>query len=168
MEILQLLQACSKRNLNARKAFAWMGFTKPSMMNKTLKSMDDEENFACLMNWALNKMPHCKAINIRLKVDGQIYQTAIRNTGRQIRITKPFLKENVPGSVLYEWTEEMTYNKLDVGRITESILRADGRNAESARKRSFENERLVQDLFDTAPVGLTAEDSVKLEEFLSV
>jgi len=74
MEILELLQKCNKRTISFRKAFYQLGMTKP---HKQLKALDEEGEFAALANWIIHNLPPFHSTELRLKVDGAIYQASI-------------------------------------------------------------------------------------------
>jgi len=134
MENLKRLQECNKRNITFKQAFFKLGMTG---FNKKLKELSEEEEFSALVNWTLNQLPPFHSIDLRHKVDGEIYQTSIHKDGRKIRVGKPTFKTNYPGAIMYDWSEEMNYETLDVDVIKDSIARADAINQAKVQGGSF-------------------------------
>jgi len=109
-----------------KQAFFQFGMTD---YDKALKELNEKEEFSALVNWALNKLPQFHSMDLRHRVNDEIYQTSIHKSGRHLVVGKPILKINHPGTILYDWYEEPTYESLNVGIITNSVLRADIINA---------------------------------------
>ena len=134
MENLKRLQECNKRNMSFKQAFFQLGMTG---FNKTLRELNEEEEFSALVNWTLNKLPPFHSIDLRHKVNGEIYQTSIHKSERGIRVGKPTFKTNYIGAIMYDWPEEMKYETLNVDAITNSITRADAINLAKTQEGSF-------------------------------
>jgi len=133
MENLKRLQECNKRNISFKQAFFQLGMTES---NKTLRELNEKEEFSALTNWALNKLPPFHSMDLRQKVNGEIYQTSIHKSGRKIVVGKPTLKTNYPGAITYDWPEEMKYETLNVDAITESIATADAINWKKCKEKA--------------------------------
>jgi len=161
MEMLQLLEQCNKRELTFNQAFYKLGTTK---LAKPLQEMSDEETFATLANWIIHKMPCFHSTDLRLRVNGTIYQAAVYKKAKGIRVGKPEVKANIAGSMLYKWEATMTYDKLDVGELTKSIIQADEANQENARRRCFVNTAKIPELLNPTEETTEPESQPAAEE----
>jgi len=134
MENLRKLQECNKRNITFKQAFYKLGMTDD---DKTMKELNEKEEFSALVNWALNKLPSFHSINLRQRVNDEIYQTPIHKCEKGMRVGKPMSKTRCQGAITYDWPEEMKYETLDVKAITNSIIRADAINLTKMQEESF-------------------------------
>jgi len=98
-------------------------------MTKKLKGLNKKEEFSTLVNWIINKLPPFKSMDLRHKVNDELYQTPIQRRAREIRVGKTMLKTSQAGTVSYDWPEQITYETLDVEIITTSAIRANIINA---------------------------------------
>ena len=64
-------------------------------------------------------------MDLRHKVNDELYETTISKRKREIRVGKPRITTRYNGAINYNWPEETTYESLDVSTITASLLRAD-------------------------------------------
>jgi len=122
MENLRRLQECNKKKITFKQAFFQYGMAE---IDKPLKELNEKEEFSALVNWALNKLPPFHSMDLRQRASGVIYQTSLHKCGRQVRVGKPMVKTDFPGTIVYDWPEEVKYDTLGVDVITRSTLRAD-------------------------------------------
>jgi len=105
--------------------------------------MNKEEEFSCIMNWIIHKMPKREAITIRFEASGRTYQAKIRHNGQRLCANKPTLMTTVAEPILYVWQEEDTYNTLTADKIRSAIQRADLIN----RQKEQEAAQKVMEIF---------------------
>jgi len=141
MENLKRLQECNKNNMTFKQAFSQFGVTE---YNKVLKGINEKEDFSALVNWVLNKLPLFHSMDLRHKVNKELYQTIICRRAREIRVGKPMLKASHDGTIRYDWPEEITYETLDVGIITASVKRADIINVAKMEGRLLTAQQIVE------------------------
>jgi len=108
MEFLSRLQECHTRNVTFRQAFFKLGMTED---NKPMKQLTDKEEFSTLVNWALNKMSMFNNMDLRLKVEGTIYQTTLYKGGRQLRVGR-ITRCDYREAIGYDWPEDTNYDSL--------------------------------------------------------
>jgi len=121
MEYLRRLHECHTKNITFKQAFFKLGMTED---NKPMKQLNDKEEFSTLANWALNKLPMFHSMDLRLKVNGTIYQTTWYKCGRQVRAGR-VTRKDYQGAIGYDWPEEIGYDSLTVDVITASVMRAE-------------------------------------------
>jgi len=143
MEILQLLQGCYKNNSTFKKTFCWVGFNEATKLSKPIKDMSKEDEFSCIANWIMHKMPKREAVTIRFEANGQAYQAKIGHNGQRLYVNKPILMTTVSESTLYDWQEEETYNGLTADKIRSAVQRADLIN----RQKEQEAAQKVMEIF---------------------
>jgi len=141
-----MLQDCNERNLNLKKMFCWVGFDCASKLTKQIKSMDKNEEFGCIMNWILHKMPKREAVTVRFEINSQTYQVKICHNGQRLHVNKPVMMKTVVEPVLYDWQGEETYNTLTADEIRNSIQRADQMNDLKMQEMEWE----MMELFNLA------------------
>jgi len=81
-----------------KQAFFQFGVTE---YDKVLKGLNEKEEFSALVNWVLNKLPPFHNMDLRHKVNDELYQTAIHKRAREIRVGKPMLKTRYNGAIRY-------------------------------------------------------------------
>ena len=170
MERLRKLQECNKRNMTLKQAFCQFGITKE---NQAIKRLNEDEEFSAVINWALNKLPPFHRMNLRYTVNGELYQTTITKSTREIRVGKPMLQTKFEGAIRYDWPEETTYETLDVGTIAASASRADIINDAKINGRLLSTQEVAeQESSHTNQDGknpiLTEEERHVVSEFLNV
>ena len=134
MEILRMLGDCYKGNSSVKKTFCWVGFSKLSQLDKPIKDMNKEEEFSCIMNWIMHKMPKRKAVIIRFDVCGITYQVKISHNGQRLCVNKPTLITTIDEATFYDWQGEKTYRNLTVEKICNSIQGADQKNKQKEQR----------------------------------
>ena len=134
MEILRMLRDCHKGNSSVKKTFCWVGFSKPSQLDKPIKDMNEEEEFSCVMNWIMHKMPQREAVIIRFEVLGHAYQAKIGHNGQRLYVNKPILMPTINKPTFYDWEREETYHTLTADKIRNSTQKADQLNDQAARE----------------------------------
>jgi len=100
--------------------------------------MNKEEQFSCIMNWIMHKMPKREVVTIRFEALDQAYQAQIGHDGRRLYVYKPILMPTVTKPTLYDWEGEETYHTLTADKIRNSIQRADQMNRQ--REQEWEQE----------------------------
>jgi len=140
MEILQILQDCYKNNSTFKKAFCWVGFNEANKLNKPIKGMNKEDEFSCIVNWIMHRMPKREAVIMRFEANGLTYQAKIGHNGQRLCVNKPTLTTTASESTLYDWQGEETYNNLTADKIRNSTQRADQLNGQ---KEQEEGRRLM-------------------------
>jgi len=138
MEILRMLQDCYKSNSSCKKTFGWVGFDKASKLSKPIKDMNKEEEFGCIMNWIMHKMPKREAVTIRFEVWGHAYQVKVGHNGQRLYVNKPTLMITVNEPTLYDWQGEETYYTLAADKIRNSVQRADQMNRQKEQEEGQE------------------------------
>ena len=128
MEILRMLQDSYRSRTKVKKTFCWVGFSEPSQLDKPIKDMNKEEEFSCVMNWIMHKMPKREVVIIRIEALDQAYQAKIGRDGQRLYINKPILMPTITKPTLYDWEGEETYHTLTADKIRNSIQRADQMN----------------------------------------
>jgi len=128
MEILLMLQDSYRNRSNVKKMFCWIGFDDASKLRKPIKDMNKEEQFSCIMNWIIHKMPKREAVTIRFEALGLDYQAKIGHDGQRLYVNKPSLIPTITKPTLYDWEGEETYHTLTANKIRNSIQRADQMN----------------------------------------
>jgi len=111
-------------------------------------------------------MKETTSLNIRIRVEGKIYQATIHHDERNRRVTKPAIIEEEEGSTMYEWSEETTYNTLTVDILKTSMLMADSKNCAKEMKDWIENAETTNLLLKDISTKLTEEDMELINEFL--
>jgi len=129
-------------------------------------------------------------MDLRLKVNGTIYQTTLYKCGRQVRVGR-VIRKDYQGAIGYDWPEEIGYDSLSVDLITASVMRAEIINMAKkngrplSRKEIAEQENpqidwnsetqeqtpqieLVQTGRNCGDVVLTQEERDLIDEFLDV
>jgi len=125
MEILQMLQDCYKNKSTFKKTFCWVGFNDAIKLSKPIKDMSKEDEFSCIANWIMHKMPKREAVTIRFEASGQAYQAKVGHNGQRLYVNKSILTTAVSEPTLYVWQEEDTYNALTADKIRSAVQRAD-------------------------------------------
>jgi len=138
-----MLQDCYKNKSNFKKTFLWIGLSEASKLDKPIKDMSKEEEFGCIMNWIMHKMPKREAVTIRFKVGGQAYQAKIGHNGQRLYVNKTILMATICEPIFYDWQGEETYHTLTADKIRNSIQRADQMN----RQKEQELERELTEMF---------------------
>jgi len=138
MEILRMLQDSYRSNSSVKKTFCWVGFSKPSQLDKPIKDMNKEEEFSCVMNWIMHKMPKREAVTVRFEVRGHAYQVKIGHNGQRLYVNKPTLMITVNEPTLYDWQGEETYHTLTADKIRNSVQRADQMNRQKEQEEGQE------------------------------
>ena len=126
--------------------------------------MNEEEVFACTMNWAIREMKHNENIEIRFKVEGKVYQAKLYYHDRHLRVKQIEIIMDVNGAILYDWEDGVTFDALTVDAIRRSASKADGYNYQLMQD-MMENARLLSELLSTPQEGLTDAD-IELENDL--
>jgi len=162
MELLQLFQDCLIKTTTVKQAFEHLGLNKIMGKYEILKALDEEAEFACLINWIIHRMPTEQKLKIRFKVTNEVYQVSIRRHNRNLHVEslKSLTKEG-KDFMLYDWREETTYNTLTSTKINEAIEGADLENAKR------ELERRQKGCF-TDSITVTDEEMELINEFLYV
>jgi len=166
METLQLLEACYRRQITLKQAFSFVGLSKVTMKDKSFNTLTEEEVFACIMNWIINKLKRDTRLDIRTRVEGKIYQAKIHFDERNIRVKKPVIIEEEEGSMMYDWPDEATFNTLTVDMLTRSMMLADRNNYDKKITNWTENAENVNQLLNVTNVTLTEEDLELVNELL--
>jgi len=135
-----MLQDCYKNNSTFKKTFCWVGFNEASKLNEPIKGMNKEDEFSCIVNWIMHRMPKREAVTIRFEASGQAYQAKVGRNGQRLYVNKPILITTVSESTLYDWQGEETYNTLTADKIRNSTQRADQLNG---KREQEEGRRLV-------------------------
>jgi len=141
MENFTRLQECYKKNMTFKQAFFQFGVTD---YDKKLKGLDEKEEFSTLVNWVLHKLPPFHSMDLRHKVNKELYQTTIHKRAREIRVGKPMLKASHDGTIRYDWPQEITYETLGVDIINTSVKRADIINAAKNEGRLLSEEQVSE------------------------
>jgi len=141
MEFLQMLQDSYKSNSSVKKTFCWVGFDKASKLRKPIKDMNKEEEFSCIMNWIIHKMPKREAVTIRFEALGQAYQAKISHNGQRLYVNKPILMIIIREPTFYDWQGEETYNTLTADKIRNSARKADQINHQ---KEQEERQKVIE------------------------
>ena len=63
-----------------KQAFFKFGVTED---DKVLKGLNEKEEFSTLVNWVINKLPPFKSMDLRHKVNDELYQTSIQKKGKR-------------------------------------------------------------------------------------
>ena len=129
-----MLGDCYKGNSSVKKTFCWVGFSKPSELNKPIKDMNKEDEFSCVMNWVMHKMPKREAVTIRFEAWGHTYQVKIGHNGQRLYVNKPILVTTSSEPTLYDWQGEETYNTLTADKIHNSIQKANQMNRQKEQE----------------------------------
>jgi len=129
-----MLGDCYKGNPSVKKTFSWVGFSKPSQLNKPIKDMNKEEEFSCVMH----KMPKREAVTIRFEAWGHTYQVKIGHNGQRLYVNKPTWMITANDPTLYDWQGEETYHTLTADKIRNSVQRADQMNRQKEQEEGQE------------------------------
>jgi len=133
-----MFQESHKTRSSVKKMFCWIGLSKPSELNKPIKGMNKEDEFRCIMNWVIHKMPKGESVTIRFEVLDQAYQVKIGHDRQRLYVYKPILMSTTTKPTLYDWEGEETYHTLTADRIRNSIQKADQMNR--PKKQEWEQE----------------------------
>jgi len=123
-----MFQDSHKSRSSVKKMFCWIGLSKPSELDKPIKDMNKEDEFRCVMNWVMHKMPKGEIATIRFEALDQAYQVKIGNDRQRLYVYKPILMPTIINPTLYDWEGEETYHTLTTDKIRSSIQRADQMN----------------------------------------
>jgi len=96
--------------------------------------MNKEEEFSCIMNWIMHKMPKREAVMLRFEASGQAYQAKIGHNGQRLYVNKPILVTTSSEPTLYDWQGEETYNTLTADKIHNSIQKANQMNRQKEQE----------------------------------
>jgi len=114
--------------------FCWIGLSKPSELNKPLKDMNKEDEFSCVMNWVMHKMPKGESVIIRFEALDQAYQVKISHDKQRSYVYKPILMSTITKPTLYDWEGEETYQTLTADKLRNSMQRADQINRQKEQE----------------------------------
>ena len=120
-----MLQDTHRSRSSVKKMFCWIGLSKPSELDKPIKDMNKEDEFRCVMNWVIHKMPKGEIVTIRFEALDQAYQVKIGHDRQRLYVYKPILMPTITKPTLYDWEGEETYHTLTADKIRSSIQRAD-------------------------------------------
>jgi len=120
---------------SVKKMFCWIGLSKPSELDKPIKDMNKEDEFRCVMNWVMHKMPKGETVTIRFEALNQAYQVKIGHDRQRLYVYKPILMSTITKPTLYDWEREETYQTLTADKIRNSIQRADQMNRQKEQER---------------------------------
>jgi len=123
-----MFQESHRSRSSVKKMFCWIGLSKPGELNKPLKDMNKEDEFSCVMNWVMHKMPKGESVTIRFEALDQAYQVKIGHERQRLYVYKPILMSTTIKPTLYDWEGEETYHTLTADKIRNSIQRADQTN----------------------------------------
>ena len=129
-----MLQESHRKRSSVKKTFRWVGFDDASKLRKPIKDMSKEEQFSCIMNWIMHKMPKCEVVTIRFEALDQAYQAKIGRDGQRLYVNKPILMPTITKPTLYDWEGEETYHTLTADKIRNSIQRADQMNRQKEQE----------------------------------
>jgi len=129
-----MLGDCYKGNSSVKKTFCWVGFSKPSELNKPIKDMNKEDEFSCVMNWVMHKMPKGETVTIRFETLNQAYQVKIGHDRQRLYVYKPILMSTITKPTLYDWEGEETYQTLTADKLRNSMQRADQMNRQKEQE----------------------------------
>ena len=152
MELLQRFERCIKERKSIKKEFQWIGLP-PKLLREPLRNLDEETEFAGIMNWIINKMPQKESIKIRFKAANHVYQVE-----QLISLTDKW-----QDFILYDWNEETNYDKLTSEDIKEAATRADYRN--HTKKTGW---GITEDECDNEVTTITAENLELINDFLEM
>jgi len=147
-----MLQGCYKSNSNFKKTFCWVGFNEASKLNKPIKGMNKEDEFSCIVNWIMHRMPKRESVTIRFEASGQAYQAKIGHNGQRLYVNKPILMTTVSEPTLYDWQGEETYNNLTADKIRSSTQRADQLNGQKEQEEERRLMAMFEDIWQCSPV----------------
>ena len=97
--------------------------------------MNKEDEFRCVMNWVMHKMPKGETVTIRFEALNQAYQVKIGHDRQRLYVYKPILMSTITKPTLYDWEREETYQTLTADKIRNSIQRADQMNRQKEQER---------------------------------
>ena len=169
MEILQMFVNCGQRKTSVKQEFEWIGLTNSALKKTSLKELDEETVFACMMNWIINKMQQEESTKLRFRVANKVYQVTLYYNQKRLR-TKDLEKiaEDDDGFILHDCAEETNYDNLTVEKMQQSLNHADADIRNKQRHdQVMENDGFMAELFDK-PVTVTEEDMELINEFLKV
>jgi len=166
MEVIQLLEMCAKQYTTIKKAFSRVGLIRLQDRIRPFIDLTNDEVFAYLMNWIINVMKYKESVKIRYRVDERTYQMKFYYNYRQLKVTIPILISKDESYILYEWTEEDTFNEMTSAKINASVQRAETKNIQ-VRQYAEALKDVAWVLHEPCP-SLTAEDYKELEEILDV
>jgi len=141
-----MLQDSYRSNSGVKKMFCWVGFENASKLRKPIKDMNKEEEFSCIMNWIMHKMPKREVVTIRFEALGKAYQAKIGHNGQRLYVNKPILMPTIAKPTLYDWEGEETYHTLTAERIRNSIQKADQLNEQKQQEWKQEFAALFTDM----------------------
>ena len=148
MEILRMFQESHRSRSSVKKMFCWIGLSKPGELNKPLKDMNKEDEFSCVMNWVMHKMPKGESVTIRFEALDQAYQVKIGHDKQRLYVYKPILMPSIFKPILYDWEGEETYHTLTADKIRNNTQRADQINRQ---KEQEENQNFIELLTSVKP-----------------
>jgi len=161
-----MFQEGSEKKLSVKKTFKWAGLNKPNMMNITFKNMSEDEVFGCLMNWVLNNLTCKEEVLMRFRVNEKVYQAKVRHNGSKLVVNKPVVQETSAEAILYDWSETVTYNTLNLTQIKQSIIRAEYANLTKVNEKASK-ERDVPNKTEK-PKNITEEEWNTINELLEI
>jgi len=96
--------------------------------------MNKEEEFSCIMNWIMHKMPKREVVTIRFEALGQAYQAKIGHNGQRLYVNKPTVMLTITKPTFYDWEGEETYHTLTADKIRNSTQKADQLNEQKEQE----------------------------------
>ena len=139
MEDALKLQECHKRNITFKQAFYRRGMVDDSV---PLKHLSAKEEFSTLVNWIRHDLPEYQNMELRIEVEGMIYQTILRKHRREIRVGT--IKKYGPGVIRYDWLPATTCHSLNMNEIEASMERADLINNAKMKGQELTQEMILQ------------------------
>ena len=123
--LVEMLRHAKVWHKNAYLIIAKFGTTRWETLSRPMIRLTEEENVALLLNW-LNRANRSwfkvLPISIRNEEDKQKYVFWFSKPAKPTeRVEK--IKRCVHNDVLYDWPEELTYNKLKTQNIISSVCR---------------------------------------------
>jgi len=82
--------------------FCWVDFNEANKLNKPIKGMNKEDEFSCVVNWIMHRMPKREAVTMRFEARGQAYQAKVGHNGQRLYVNKPILMKTVSEPILYD------------------------------------------------------------------
>ena len=129
-----MFQESHRNRSSVKKMFCWIGLSKPSELNKPIKDMNKEDEFSCVMNWVMHKMPKGETVTIRFEALNQAYQVKIGHDRQRLYVYKPILMSTITKPTLYDWEGEETYQTLTADKLRNSMQRADQMNRQKEQE----------------------------------
>jgi len=134
MEEIEMLKLCQRNHITVKRAFSAYGVLHMKDKRKPFKELTEQEVFAYLMNWIVHQLKPPKQVTIRHRVEQTTFEMKFWHNQRHLRVNKPKVISTDEHFIPYDWAEDDNLVRMNEGRISASIQRADDKNIQANQR----------------------------------